>query len=317
MEPALSFGPKINLNALRIAESAARLGSFTKAGEEQLITPSAVSQRISRLEDELQFKIFVRKGNTIQLTHEGQRLIGRIKPPLDAIELAGQSISREQQTQHLRLGLPRSFAIKWLLPRLGRFRKKHQDIQLAMTNGFDFPDLASQGLHAAITFGRGKFSNCYYQLLYPQNPQPLCSPALAQQQFGGASNPLTQAMLAGTTLIHSRTGTADWETWLASENRAEPATQSSQIFLDSPDLALEAAKSGLGLCVTDLKLAKSEIRAGSLVAPFHRHGKINHGKSRPGWYLLLPRSSARGRPVQSFQTWIQEEAHQHRQVSEA
>ena len=63
-------GRKINLNALRIAEAAARLGSFTRASEEQLITPSAVSQRISRLEDELQFKIFQRKGNTIQLNDE-------------------------------------------------------------------------------------------------------------------------------------------------------------------------------------------------------------------------------------------------------
>ena len=66
---------QVNLNSLKIVESAARHKNFTRAGEEQFITASAVSQRVKSLEDQLRFKIFQRGGNAVSLTPEGHGLI--------------------------------------------------------------------------------------------------------------------------------------------------------------------------------------------------------------------------------------------------
>jgi LysR family glycine cleavage system transcriptional activator len=63
---------QINLNSLRVAESAARNGNFVLAAEEQLITASAVSQRIKTLEAQLEFQIFDRRNNSVQITPEGE-----------------------------------------------------------------------------------------------------------------------------------------------------------------------------------------------------------------------------------------------------
>lgn len=71
---------QINLNSLRILESAARLGSFTRAAEENLITASAVSQRIKTLEAQLEFRVFHRRHNSVASRQRGKssyRMSGR------------------------------------------------------------------------------------------------------------------------------------------------------------------------------------------------------------------------------------------------
>ena len=73
----------LNLNSLRIVESAARLGNFTRAGEENLISTSAVSQRVKAIEEQLEFKIFHRRSNAVALTFD---LGGRLEPAVAIME---------------------------------------------------------------------------------------------------------------------------------------------------------------------------------------------------------------------------------------
>ena len=69
----------LNLNSLRIVESAARLGNFTRAGEENLISTSAVSQRVKAIEEQLEFKIFHRRSNAVALTPEGEVFVMEVR----------------------------------------------------------------------------------------------------------------------------------------------------------------------------------------------------------------------------------------------
>ena len=60
------------LDPLIAFESAARLLSFTRAGEELHLSQAAISQQIRSLEQSLQVKLFTRSHRAVQLTNEGR-----------------------------------------------------------------------------------------------------------------------------------------------------------------------------------------------------------------------------------------------------
>ncbi|TIT58936.1 MAG: LysR family transcriptional regulator, partial [Mesorhizobium sp.] len=93
---------QVNLNSLKIVESAARHGNFTRAGEEQFITASAVSQRVKSLEDQLRFKIFQRGGNAVSLTPEGETYVSRVREALERIVAASMEATGQSQAHVLK-----------------------------------------------------------------------------------------------------------------------------------------------------------------------------------------------------------------------
>lgn len=73
------------LAKLHTFEAAARYGSFAMAADELSLSPSAVSHRISALEEELGFKLFERFHRKVVLTAEGQRVFWALKSSLEFI----------------------------------------------------------------------------------------------------------------------------------------------------------------------------------------------------------------------------------------
>ena len=66
----------MELRHLRTIVAVARHRSLTKAGEELYLTQSAVSQQIRRLERELGIEVFRRTSRRVELTAEGQVVLG-------------------------------------------------------------------------------------------------------------------------------------------------------------------------------------------------------------------------------------------------
>lgn len=59
------------LYALRAFETAARLGSFSKAAAALNVTPGAVSRHVSTLESWFECRLFLRHGPKVTLTDSG------------------------------------------------------------------------------------------------------------------------------------------------------------------------------------------------------------------------------------------------------
>lgn len=68
------------LAKLHTFEAAARHGSFAMAADELSLSPSAVSHRISALEEELGFQLFERFHRKVVLTADGQRVFWALNP---------------------------------------------------------------------------------------------------------------------------------------------------------------------------------------------------------------------------------------------
>ena len=64
------------LNGLRVFDAAARHLSFTRAADELAVTPAAVGQQIRALEDMLGVVLFRRTARGLELTPEGEGVVG-------------------------------------------------------------------------------------------------------------------------------------------------------------------------------------------------------------------------------------------------
>src|SRR5258708_820274 len=105
------------LNAVKVFEAAARLGSFARAADELNVTHGAVSRQIRTLEDWLGVRLFLRSNRNAVPTVEGAALLAEVAPVLDRLALAVTRLRRGEQER----GPPRGPALpplplRWRLP---------------------------------------------------------------------------------------------------------------------------------------------------------------------------------------------------------
>jgi DNA-binding transcriptional LysR family regulator len=90
----------MELRHLRTITAVAKHRSLTKAGEELYLTQSAISQQISRLEQELGVEVFRRTSRSVELTAEGRVILGYAQRVL--AEVDGMRSELEEITGLLR-----------------------------------------------------------------------------------------------------------------------------------------------------------------------------------------------------------------------
>ena len=113
-----------NFDQLRSFCLIASHSSFTAAAEVLNLTKGAVSYQIDKLENELGFKVFVRRKQGIQLTSEGQALLPVAHSSFTSVE---NEIGRLRQSDKpgITIGMATYFASRWLSPRLMNFITSH------------------------------------------------------------------------------------------------------------------------------------------------------------------------------------------------
>jgi len=293
----------INLNSLRVLESAARLGSFARAGEENLISASAVSQRIKALEAQLQFRVFHRQSNAVVLTPEGEEFIAHVRQALDTILAAGIELTDRNRSNILKITALPTFAVRWLLPRLGRFKAQHPDVVLHVSQAYRAANFVQEDVDLAIRYGDGHFPGLASELLFQEDLTPVCSPDLLQATVPGKRiEDLRPQDLADFTLLHSDTCSLNWKSWLEFAEAPEVLERADTMLFDSCMLSFHAANVGLGFAVANRLYVVEDIRAGRLVAPF----KLQQ-PNRNGWYLVFPKRHGERRKVRDFAAWIRSE----------
>ena len=93
------------LDPLVAFEAAARLLSFTRAGEELHLSQAAISQQIRSLEQSLQVKLFTRSHRAVQLTNEGREYQHTVAAVLKQLAGATMDIQNVEFSRQLVLEL--------------------------------------------------------------------------------------------------------------------------------------------------------------------------------------------------------------------
>ena len=71
-----------------------------------------------KVEDQLEFRIFHRRANSVVLTSEGEEFISHVREALDHILAAGMEIKDRKKSSVLKISVLPTFATRWLLPKL-------------------------------------------------------------------------------------------------------------------------------------------------------------------------------------------------------
>jgi DNA-binding transcriptional LysR family regulator len=126
-------GYDLDLDLLRAFVAVAETGSFTSAAEVIGRTQSAVSQKVARLEETLQMRVFERTSRSLRLTRDGERVLTAGRRLLGQYDAFMQDLRKPPAVRSLRLGVSENL-IQTQLPRLlSRFSELFPDIQLELT----------------------------------------------------------------------------------------------------------------------------------------------------------------------------------------
>lgn len=124
--------PDLQIDWLRCFVAVVDAGSLTAATGEIHRSQSAVSMQIRKLEDALGHRLLDRGTRGLQLTSEGQSLLGYARRILDLEAEAKAGLGGEQLTGRIRLGVPDDYAAKYLTPVLRRFAPRHNGVEIEL-----------------------------------------------------------------------------------------------------------------------------------------------------------------------------------------
>lgn len=294
------------LNALRAFEAAARHLSFTRAASELHVTPAAISHQVKGLEDWFGVKLFQRRNREILMTESGQLLLPGVRDGLDQLEAASQRIVTRGDGNELRLTCMPSFAAKWLVPRLSRFRARHPEIDVLLSTEDRMVDLDVEPFDLGIRSGRGHYPGLTVYRLFDDAVFPVCSPELLR-----GDKPLrTPSDLVHHSLLHDDYPVG-WLEWLAAAGVDNVDHHRGPMF-DNSAMMLQAAAEGMGVALARHALAYADLLAGRLVRPF----PITLTSDYAYFLVHVPRVADRPKIV-AFRTWLIEEAEAYSAVQDA
>lgn len=287
------------LNALRAFEAAARHLSFKAAAKELFVTPGAISQQVKRLEQELDVVLFHRLTRRIVLSDAGRAYFPLVHQAFGQIIEATDNLAPGRHTQTLTISMFPSLAVRWLVPRLGRFSRCHPDIEVRIRTSGHLVDFAAENVDMAIRHGRGRYPGLQVDLLATWDIWPVCSPRLLD-----GSTPLRGPDdLAGHTLLHDDEW-RDWAAWLDAAGATAVNADRGPKFSDI-GLILQAALEDQGVALSSPLLIADDLATERLVVPF---GPAL--ASTDAVYVVSPTAMIDVPKIVLFREWLQEEAAQ-------
>jgi DNA-binding transcriptional LysR family regulator len=107
-------------------------GSLSNAAPEVYRSQSAVSMQLKKLEAAVGRQLLVRDARHLQLTPDGQILLGYARRILDLHADAQTAFSGNELAGRIRLGVPDDYAAKYLTPVLRRFAPRHGAVEIEL-----------------------------------------------------------------------------------------------------------------------------------------------------------------------------------------
>jgi LysR family glycine cleavage system transcriptional activator len=294
------------LHVLPTFVTVARLGKLRAAAETLHLTHSAVSQQIRLLEEQLGSPLFDRRGRRIVLNAAGEALLEAVEPALARID-QGAAAARAAgglSVETLRLSTLPSFAQRWLLPRMVRWRSRHPSLVLELHTSQQLVDLVHDGFHAAVRQGNGPWKGLQAERLFASPLVAVGPPAAAERLQGRGLAALADEPLLGDAGI--------WARWFALSGLAAPPRPVAS-FNDA-GLMLQAAEQGLGITLARDLLVADALHEGRLCKLSSL--SLEDETVLPLW-LVYPPAQAGSPAIAALRDWLRDELAQSRRQLDA
>lgn len=290
------------LPAVRAFEAAARHGGFQSAGEELHVSAGAVAHQVKQLENWLGVLLFQRLARGVVLTPAGRQYAEALRPLLSGLAEASEAVKRQGDERVVTVTSVPTLVARWLMPRLGRLRELHPEIDMRVLASLHPVDFAREGVDVAIRLGSGPYPGLKSDVLLEEWFSAVCSPA-----FKAAAPDLrTPGDLLRYPLLHDEVEMRipeeiSWSRWL--QTFGMHYTGPARPSFSHTYLTLEAAASGQGVALASEPFIEEDLRSGRLVRLFPQRVL---GPYR--FHLLRPPEAETRPAVKAFCDWIKAEA---------
>jgi DNA-binding transcriptional LysR family regulator len=288
--------PIANLQAF---EAVARRRSFALAAAELNLTASAISHQVSRLEAQLDIRLFERSAHGVRLSPAGEHYLMHVGAALNAIATATDDL-RHGIRNSLYVHTAPSIASLWLMPRLHRFAQAYPEISLNLSAAHTPSDFALGQADIDIRYGIPQWGDLVVEPLFEEAIVPLASPAFIK------AHKLKRAeQLLDLPLIQSNVSIVQWSDWFGRFTRLRAPDRFSLRF-DRAQMSLDAATQGLGVALESAVNAGGHLADGRLKAPFG----MDQAVRVKAHFAVYPERHAKRPAVEAFLSWLHSEAAQ-------
>lgn len=258
------------LSSYRIFNAVAEAGNISKAAKELFISQPAISKAVSKLEQSLAVKLFVRNSRGVKLTEEGALLYEYTCSAFESLRQGEESIRKIHSLGigHIKIGVSTTLCKYLLLPYLQSFIETYPHIKVTIECRSTFETL-TQLEEGKLDIGLiGKPSQTktidFFPLRHIQDTfvaSPTYLANLQEREPGIASNAKELFQRSNLMLLDEKNITRLYiEDYFAKHN-----IRTGQILeVSNMDLLIEFSKIGLGVGCVIREFVEEDLKAGTL-----------------------------------------------------
>ena len=261
-----------NLSLYHIFNTVAEAGNISHAAKELYISQPAISKAVTRLEQNLDTKLFIRSSRGVTLTDSGRMLYEQTNAAFKHLKQAEETIKKNKKlgTGNLKIGVSTTLCKYVLMPYLEKFIKLHPHIKISISCQSTYQTLnllQNHKVDIGLVGESGRLENFAFSPIGLVEDGFVATPVylknLKKRHPEAASKPFEYAnlMLLDQHNVSRR---------YIDEYMRGNELSTGQMFTDhvlevsSMDLLIEFAKIGLGIACVITDFVKNELNDGTL-----------------------------------------------------
>jgi len=252
--------------------------SFRKASAQLGVTASALSHSMRQLEERHGVRLLNRTTRSVSLTDAGLRLLEQLRPAIDQISGALETLDQQRQRPfgRLRIRAAPLAAAAVIAPVWARFASTYPDVHLEILMEMRPRDIVASGIDAGI--GPKDWAAADMIAVRVTGPMKVAVVG-APTYFERRRPPRTLDDLASHSCIQYRFAPNEAVLpWSFEQNgKTKRMSLAGAVTVNDPYLAIRAAVDGLGLAYTVEALAERFLRTGQLVRVLERSSPCLEG----------------------------------------
>ena len=237
---------------------------FSPAAIELDVTPSALSQSVTQLEQRLGARLFHRTTRSVRLTEAGAAFLARIGPALSELANAGSDLAEHSARPFgtLRFTAPR-IAFPLLESIVPGFLVAYPDVKVDMVVDDAFVDIVTEGYDAGIRLGESVEKDMVATRIGPKQEAVVVASPSYLKLHGG---PKVPADLANHNCIRQRLASGTIYRWeFEVEGKELSIDVTGSLTVNDPALAVVAAVKDVGIAFSFKSFVERDLAAGKLV----------------------------------------------------
>lgn len=258
-----------SFGAIPVFVTVVESGGFSPAAKLLGISKSAVSKRVTQLEEQMGVKLLHRTTRKLSLTEAGEHFFQHARIAHQAAKDAQDAVAQLQGEPQgrLRINTPMSFGRLHIAPLIPEFLKRYPKISIEMVMDDKVADLIGEGFDIAIRGGDLPDSSLIARKLAPLRNVLCASPEYIEKH----GRPVELSQLADHNCLIF-TYSKDIKEWLfIKDGQTQSVEVTGNYNVNNSEALREALLQGVGIGRLPTFVAGPDIKSGKLVSLFEEY----------------------------------------------